>query len=414
VKRLLSALALASASAICLSAQQAVISVVELAPIQVKGSEIVSTGSPARPLSNGAVLLNDAPRKRLLLFEPSLASFKVLSDSTKASASPMAALMAGIIPFTADSSLMIDPASQSLLVIAPDGSTARVMAVPKSSDIFMLGGNAAFGMPAFDPRGRLIYRAQYAINMMGFTPGSPPPSQPDSAPIVRADFDSRVVDTIAVLKVPAQGKILSMDMAPGSSQPKIKIEVNPMPPADEWAVLTDGTLAIVRAQDYHVDFVDIDGTKRSAPKMPFDWRRATDEEKQTKMDSIKVMFDSAMKSQASRMPAGQRMPAMEIVFPSYDSLPDYHPPVRPGSLRADADGHLWILPTTSSHAGSGLTYDVVNREGQLFQRVQLPPKTSIAGFGKGGVVYLFHYADDAGTRSTLEKTSVTFAKESAQ
>ena len=35
-----------------------------------------------------------------------------------------------------------------------------------------------------------------------------------------------------------------------------------------------------------------------------------------------------------------------------------------------------------------LVYDVVNRKGELFQRVRMPVGRSIVGFGKGGVLYL--------------------------
>jgi hypothetical protein len=31
---------------------------------------------------------------------------------------------------------------------------------------------------------------------------------------------------------------------------------------------------------------------------------------------------------------------------------------------------------------------MVNRKGELFQRVQLPPNCSLNGLGRGGVVYL--------------------------
>jgi hypothetical protein len=35
-----------------------------------------------------------------------------------------------------------------------------------------------------------------------------------------------------------------------------------------------------------------------------------------------------------------------------------------------------------------LLYDVVNKKGEVFQRVQLPADCDIAGFGRSGVVYL--------------------------
>jgi hypothetical protein len=70
-------------------------------------------------------------------------------------------------------------------------------------------------------------------------------------------------------------------------------------------------------------------------------------------------------------------------------MPNYVPPIRVGSVRADQDNNVWILPSTSSRSINGeLVYDVVNRKGELFQRVRLPVGRSIVGFGKGGVLYL--------------------------
>jgi hypothetical protein len=77
-------------------------------------------------------------------------------------------------------------------------------------------------------------------------------------------------------------------------------------------------------------------------------------------------------------------------------LPDYRPAFTNGSVRADADGKLWVrlIPTKPSTAGP--EYDVIDRTGKLVDRVTLPAGTVIAGFGQGGVVYL-GVRDAAGT-----------------
>lgn len=72
-------------------------------------------------------------------------------------------------------------------------------------------------------------------------------------------------------------------------------------------------------------------------------------------------------------------------------------------MRADLDNNLWILPSTSARSLQGeLVYDVVNRQGVLFQRVRVPLGRSIAGFGRGGVVYL--QSGDIRTGFHLERT----------
>jgi hypothetical protein len=60
----------------------------------------------------------------------------------------------------------------------------------------------------------------------------------------------------------------------------------PLAAIDDWAVLSDGTIAIVRGADYHVDFIRPDGSKSATGKMAFDWKRLSDEDKFAIVDSI--------------------------------------------------------------------------------------------------------------------------------
>lgn len=69
-------------------------------------------------------------------------------------------------------------------------------------------------------------------------------------------------------------------------------------------------------------------------------------------------------------------------------LPDFKPPFATGAVRADADGNLWIRTIPPRRIPGGPVYDIVNRAGELVDRLQLPPGYQIAGFGTGKVVYL--------------------------
>ena len=75
---------------------------------------------------------------------------------------------------------------------------------------------------------------------------------------------------------------------------------------------------------------------------------------------------------------------MTFVDPS--ELPDYKPPFGGGATRVDSEGNLWIR--TTQNLNGMPVYNVVNRRGELIDRVQLPAGRVIAGFGAGGVVYL--------------------------
>lgn len=93
------------------------------------------------------------------------------------------------------------------------------------------------------------------------------------------------------------------------------------------------------------------------------------------------------------------LPPLTMVLAS--ELPDYKPAFAPGSTRADAEGNLWIR--TSQNVNAVPVYNVINRKGELIDRVQLPKNRVLAGFGPDGIVYL---AVREGTTARLEKARV--------
>jgi hypothetical protein len=362
--------------------------------------------SSVRHLPNGSVIVNDVQRRQLVVYDKSLQQARIIADTSSSSPNPYGLRTANgsLIPYQGDSTLFIDMDSQTFLVIDGTGAFARVMAPVRASDMFLIA-SGRYGASQFDPKGRLLYRGvrRNADNGFGEFTGMNSRKvtvEPDSAPILRMDFDKRSVDSIAFLKISAPKSVMitTGNMMYGRQM------VHPLPVSDEWTTLPDGTLAIVRAQDYHVDLIALDGKRVSGPKLPFDWRRITKEDKQAIIDSVK----KADAERVAKLPAGPpsqfSIPQTnEFVEPS--ELPDYYPPVRQGQVRADYDGNLWILPSTSKDAkDGGLLYDVVNREGALIERVQLPKDRTLVGFGPGGLLYLSWVR--APGKATLERATV--------
>jgi hypothetical protein len=88
---------------------------------------------------------------------------------------------------------------------------------------------------------------------------------------------------------------------------------------------------------------------------------------------------------------GQAPPPPTLSQPSVIEaalLPDYRPPFGQGSVRADAEGNLWVRTIPSRPVPGGPVYDVISPDGELVTRLQTPPGYAIVGFGKGKVVYL--------------------------
>jgi len=94
-------------------------------------------------------------------------------------------------------------------------------------------------------------------------------------------------------------------------------------------------------------------------------------------------------------------PAPTFVAPS--ELPDYKPVFLNGFVRADTEGNVWVRTIPTKAIAGGPVYDVINRKGELVERVQIPVGRTIAGFGAGGVVYL---TTRDGMTTKLEKATV--------
>jgi hypothetical protein len=253
------------------------------------------------------------------------------------------------------------------------------------------------------------------------------PDPPDSAFVVRVDLATRKVDTVGVIRTPKTKLEMKTDDKGNMS---ITSTINPLPTVDEWAVTADGAVAFVRGKDYHVDFVNPDGTRVSAPKIPFEWQRMTEEDKVAFIDSLKAARERLGTNAPSPVisgapPAGGGgQPQMQIFmgtggpggatrtvgggapqmnFIPASDLPDYKPPFFAGSIRADTEGNLWVRTIPTSGVAGGPVYDVIDRKGVLVDRVQIPANRTIVAFGPGGAVYLL---DREGATATLEKATI--------
>jgi len=393
-------------------------------------TETVRSLAAVRQLANGNVLVNDQAGRRVVLMDSTLKVIGVVADSTSSTASAYGPRPGGLIAYRGDSTLFVDPASLSMLVIDPAGKIARVMAAPRPNDVMFLTGGP-MGTPGFDAKGRLVYRG---FSRMNFGPGGPgagaPPVLPDSEAILRFDLASRKLDTAAFFKVYRP----KMNIERDSTGVRMTSYINPLPVVDEWVVMADGSIAIVRGRDYRVDFVSADGAATKGEKLPYDWQRLTDEDKAAFIDSTKAAMTRARAAGGAsgggnagfgmgggmggggqmviRMddrsgpggpppgaggggtreqivmggpPAGAQLPPLTFISPS--ELPDYKPVFGPGAVRADADGNLWVrtIPTKPT---AGVVYEVIDRSGKLVDRVLVPSTSVIVGFGAGGVVYM--------------------------
>lgn len=396
-------------------------------PIVVRDAVVVSTAPTTftfllfgvKEFANGTLLVNDGYARRMSVLDSTLQHATIIADTAAGAPFNYGMRPAPLVPYLGDTVLFIDYNSQSLVMLGPGGKTGRVLAPPKAADLRWIAGSAA----GVDAAGRLVYRSYIPPRTRVARQGdirieTVPPS--DSAPIVRGDFDRRTVDTIALLGV--DGGAMRVKTFSPSNELSLKEIVSPVHTLDEWTITADGSIAIVRGHDYHIDWINADGSRTSTPKMPFDFKRITDSDKQRMIDSVRTRNDSlAAEGRAGYTPGeamsfggtaklvtapnGKKYFPVDLEFVPLAEIPDYYPPIRSGAVRADADGNIWILPTTSAQSRhGGLVYDVINRKGELFERVEIPVGRSIAGFGRGRVIYLM--SGDRTTGFKLERARI--------
>lgn len=397
-------------------------------PIRALGAVAASSKDPLgqvaniRALPGGKLLVNDVTARRVLLLDSTMAVIKVVADTTPGNPNAYGQGFASLIAFRGDSTLFVDAQSLSMLVIDANGEVGRVMSVPRAQDAMMLAAGG-MGAGAFYSNGHLVYRGMPGMRMQMLNGAPQMPSLPDTMAITRVNLQTRVVDTLGFVKIPRTNTNIQQS---DDGKMTISIEVNPLPMVDEWAVLPNGDVAFVRGRDYHVDWVSPDGSRRSTPKMAFDWKRLTDEDKTKLVDSVKTILDNQAAANPNngqamaaafgaamggggggagrpqvimRFEAGggaggappTRAPQIQppkIGVVAASELPDYQPPFFATSTRADADGNLWVLTIPTKPQPAGSVYDVISAKGEVTERVLVPEGRTVLGFGPGGVVYL--------------------------
>jgi hypothetical protein len=362
-------------------AQQPTMAVRPLGAIVATSVDTIGNVMSIRTFGDGRVLINDANTRRLLLLDSTLRHTTVVADTTSGTAKAYGSGLTGLVRFTGDSSLIVDQITGAFLILDSKGKVARI--IPPPGRTGRTPGSPSGPPLGFDQAGHLLFRAP-APFFIGLLPpdfvGDTLMRGPDSVAILREDVITRRVDTLVSLQA-ARLRQAVTKRGPGlggSGRPAL----NPIPSGDDWTVLNDGTVAVVRVRDYRVDLVRPDGHVTAGPKMPTQWVRLTDDMKVAIMSSMRASDSVAANRDEGAVVRG---PLRAYVDPS--DLPDFQPPFVSGFTRADADGHVWIRVNQVVPADGGAVYDVIDKRGTLIDRVQLPAGGTLVGFGPG-VAYL--------------------------
>jgi hypothetical protein len=418
------------------------------APVPTRSlGPVVATSQPLarvneiRQLADGRVLVNDGGSRQLLLFDSSLKTSKVVLDSTGPQDRRYGAT-GSLIRYIGDTTLFLDSRASALLVLDGNANVVRVVAAPSGRGLealCMLYRGTPQCTPTssgVDTKGRLVFFQSGSRSSLPTDTGIMRMTV-RAAYFVGYDLARRTTDTVFTLRsdttyAPWPGR----GARPAAPAPAFR--PTPLPlfgaPTDH-VVMSDGTIAVVRGDDYHIDWIGADGTAVRSPRIAHEWKPLTDDDKKRMADSLTVLRDSSNKAQlaslAARMAANPSLnytpmydatgrivggsgssvssvggravaprplppPPPEALVPvPADALPNYMPAIQPGTL-ADADNRLWIPLSYTMLPPDTRVFDIVDRSGKLVDRVSVEPSHQIIGVGPGGNVFLIVYDGGVG------------------
>lgn len=272
-----------------------------------------------------------------------------------------------LLPLAGDSSVIYDPGNRRYLIILPNGTPGGTFE-PLPTLTERSGGTviarSAFNAVASDGRGRLYSRES------GLKPGDNGPVRADSAAIERWDRTSGKRDTVTFFDLLGPPGPINRDA-----------EV-PFTTGIQFAVDRDGRVALVHPRDYHVEFVSPAGRRTVGKPIAFPPVRVTDAHKTQwrKEQDAPCPATRAGVRQTITTPDGKTGTVFRLPTPEPKAWPEHLPPFLANAAIFAPDGMLWVRRTGA--ANDPLTFDVIDGSGTVVQRVALPPRSRLVGFGK--------------------------------
>lgn len=272
-----------------------------------------------------------------------------------------------LFPLPGDSTLLVDFGNRRLTVIDPAGRLVRSAPMAGS-------GGAMIRAQATDAAGR-VYFDQFGMVQVETGPTGQHVVLPDTVPLLRWDPATDALDTLAFLRGPKLRTAFDPMKGPGGLA-----AATAFAPRDAWAVAPDGRVAIVRAADYHVDWIGSDGRSRAGPTIPYEPVKVTRADEEAWADQLAANAVVSIQRTENGRRQGRTMNVPRPDIGSID-FPDNKPPFPPGAASVTPEGELWIERSVPHDASP--TFDIFDATGHRVREVRLPKGRDVVGFGRG-------------------------------
>ena len=372
-----------------------------------------------RPLADGRVLVYDDEAKQIVVAD--LASGKVEKRMSQGTDDGEFMAPGPLWRWPGDSVAIYDNGKARLMIFGPDGAPARmtrlgpqrpsagsgVAAVPPGAPPpgggppegaptrgggmpggGFPGGGRGGGMPS--PRyliggDMVVGVANLQAAPTALAPTAPPARVPFA--VMRLSLRAPRPDTVVTLMPPQRPRNPTNPQQNGGTL-SIFVSTAPVQSVDAWAVLSDGTVAVVRAASYRVEWFPLVGDHAFTDPIAYTPIPITKDDKKRVVDAYKRIGEQQLQNHP------MRTAILAVTYEEPQTWPATHPPFR-GDAEAlvDPQDRIW-LATRCLKDEQANCYDVIGRNGARADRFKLPPKTRVVGFGPGVVYTAFEQKTD--------------------
>ncbi len=342
---------------------------------QVEFAEPFTDIGSVRELSDGRVIAVDARELNVKLIDFRAGTATVIGRNGQGPGEYQWPRLLFALP--GDSTLLQDAAGNRLMIIQPDGKPGGFFDPAEIETDSGLARIRQFHVRFANGSRYLFGQAQpIRIGANGT------PELTDHYAIERLDFYTKKRDTVALVplrKDPSRRVIAGAGVV---SSPSMAA----WPVWEHWLVAPSGRITFVEPDPYRVNNLGTDGSVTEHSPIPYERVRVNDalkkeHEKERSAPSMAMRYNRG---------GGSTMELMRRPYTPPKEWPDFLPPYK-GTGTYAPDGMLWIQRMTA--AGRPPLYDIIDAGGKLFERVELPARTKLVGFGASSL-YLVRLDED--------------------
>jgi hypothetical protein len=302
-----------------------------------------------RELRDGRVLVSDIGQMKAFVLSRDLSS---ATQVGRTGDGPGEHKSADLLLSSGDTTLIFDILNARFLHVGPDGSIGRTQSIRRT------------GGPNTLPPEIRANDATGAIYFAGPRANLPSNETRDSVPVLRRGVDAELTDTVAWARVPVAG----MRRAKNADS-LIRSRPDPFEWRDVWTVDQSGRVALVRGDEYRMDYIERNGATLRGPVIGGARVPVTEAD-------VQRLREQRFSVNGPNGPITMTNEPAHAVTPVKPFVAEGQVPL------VDPNGRVWV-ERSRAVADDITRYDVFDRRGSIAFNVALKDNARAVGFGEG-------------------------------